>query len=181
MDLYAESVHVHDVPVCAIVTPPFWGNKLRHLCVERCSKVDSVFQTSQDGLLELETLWVSHLLMARWICSKGYHFTDGTFRSLQHLHVRSCPSLQFVLPLRVPSIPILETLHIIHCGDLWHIFVLDEKWYPRLATIQVVAFPRLTTIHLHDLPKLQNICEVKMVAHSLKSIKISGCWSLRLL
>ncbi|VAI63090.1 unnamed protein product [Triticum turgidum subsp. durum] len=139
MDLYAESVHVHDVPVCAIVTPPFWGNKLRHFCVERCSKVDAVFQTSQDGLLELETLWVSHLLMARWICSKGYHFTDGTFRSLQHLHVRSCPSLQFVLPVWFPSFPSLKTLYIIHCSNLKHNFTLDNE-HPEEIAVQGVLY-----------------------------------------
>ncbi|EMS60688.1 hypothetical protein TRIUR3_27114 [Triticum urartu] len=177
MDLYAESLHVHDVPVCAIVPPPFWGNKLRHFCVERCSKVDAVFQTSPDGLLKLETLWVSHLLMARWICSKGYHFTGGTFRSLQHLHVRSCPSLQFVLPVWFPSFPSLKTLYIIHCSNLKHIFTLDNE-YPEEIAVQGVLFPKLTTIHLHDLPELQQICEFKMVAPAVKTIVIRRCWNL---
>ncbi|XP_044960575.1 uncharacterized protein LOC123411678 [Hordeum vulgare subsp. vulgare] len=44
---------------------------------------------------------------------------------------------------------------------------------------QDVAFPKLATIHLHDLPVLQQICEVKMVAPNLKTIKIRGCWALR--
>ncbi|KAE8804000.1 hypothetical protein D1007_19959 [Hordeum vulgare] len=178
MDLYAESLHVHDVSVRAIVPLPFWGNELRHICVDRCSKVDTVFQTTPDGLEELETLWVSHLLMACWICSKGYHFTGGSFRSLQHLHVRSCPNLQFVLPVWFPSFPSLETLHIIHCSDLKHIFTLDNE-YPEEMDVQGVLFPKLITIHLHGLPNLQQICDFKMVAPSVKTIVIRGCWNLR--
>src|SRR4051812_39742125 len=83
-----------------------------------------------------------------------------------------------MLPLWVSSFPSLETLHIIHCGDLSHIFILDEE-YPEEITTHGVLFPKLITIHLHDLPNLQNICEVKMVAPMLESIKIRGCWSLR--
>uniref|UniRef100_A0A453T5G3 Disease resistance protein At4g27190-like leucine-rich repeats domain-containing protein n=1 Tax=Aegilops tauschii subsp. strangulata TaxID=200361 RepID=A0A453T5G3_AEGTS len=130
---------------------------------------------------ELETFWASDLLMACWICSKGAYcnFNDGSFRKLQHLRLRSCPRLQFVLPVWVDSFPSLETLHIIRCGDLRHVFVQNDKWYPEEISIQVVAFPKLTTIHLHDLPVLQQICEVKMVAPNLKTIKIRGCWGLR--
>jgi hypothetical protein len=90
----------------------------------------------------------------------------------------------------------LETLHIIHCGDLVHVFE-PNRWYPEdiISTIGLpkemislypkeiisagVLFPKLTTIHLHDLPKLQQICKVKMVAPALESIKIRGCWGLR--
>jgi hypothetical protein len=71
----------------------------------------------------------------------------------------------------------LESLHVIHCGELKHIFVLDGM-YPDEIAINDVAFPKLTIIHLHDLPTLWQICEVKMVAPKLESIKIRGCWSL---
>ncbi|XBI23348.1 hypothetical protein VPH35_051918 [Triticum aestivum] len=176
----SESLHVHDVSVRAITPQGRLWRKLRWCCVERCPKVDIVFPRQE--FTALETLWVSDLLMARSISSKGsrtgYYSEIISFGNLRHLQLRSCPSLQFVLPLRVPSIPILETLHIIHCGDLSHIFILNEK-YPKEITTRGVQFPKLTTIHLHDLPKLQNICEVKMVAPALKSIKIRGCWSLR--
>jgi hypothetical protein len=72
----------------------------------------------------------------------------------------------------------LETLHIIHCGDLVHVFELDEHYPTEIISVGVL-FPKLKTIHLHDLPKLRQICEVKMVAPALESIKIRGCWNLR--
>uniref|UniRef100_A0ACD5VNC3 Uncharacterized protein n=1 Tax=Avena sativa TaxID=4498 RepID=A0ACD5VNC3_AVESA len=72
----------------------------------------------------------------------------------------------------------LQTLHIIHCGDLNQVFILDNE-YPEEITTSGIKFPKLKTVHLHDLPKLQEICEVKMVAHALENIKISGCWGLR--
>jgi hypothetical protein len=69
----------------------------------------------------------------------------------------------------------LKTLHIVHCCNLLHVFELYTDHPKEIG----VLFPKLTTIHLHDLPKLQQICEVKMVAPALESIKIRGCWSLR--
>ncbi|KAM3345711.1 hypothetical protein ACQJBY_020296 [Aegilops geniculata] len=174
----SESLHVHDVSVRAITPQGFLWRKLRWCCVERCPKVDTVFHRYSSEFTTLETLWVSGLLMARSILSKVGYGDSGSFKNLQLLLLRSCPSLQFVLPLRVSSFPSLETLHIIHCGNLSHIFVQDEK-YPKEMTTHGVLFPKLATIHLHDLPKLKNICEVDMVAHALKSIKIRGCWSLR--
>ncbi|XP_071683944.1 disease resistance protein RPS2-like [Lolium perenne] len=125
--------------------------------------------------------------MARciWSKSKGvsrfslFRASPSTsFKNLKHLHLRSCPSLKFVIPMWVSSFPNLETLHIIHCGDLGHIFTLDGG-YPEEIITDGLVFPKLTTIHLHDLPKLQQICKVKMVAPALESIKIRGCWGLR--
>jgi hypothetical protein len=52
----------------------------------------------------------------------------------------------------------------------------EKMQYPKEISTHGVLFPKLTTIHLHDLPKLQQICGVKMVAPMLKSIR--GCWSL---
>jgi hypothetical protein len=82
-----------------------------------------------------------------------------------------------VLPVWV-SLLSLETLHIIYCGDLGHVFVLNEI-YPEEITNSGIVFPKLKTVHLHDLPKLQQICEVRMVAPMLENIKIRGCWALR--
>jgi hypothetical protein len=75
-----------------------------------------------------------------------------------------------------PSFPSLETLHIIHCGNLRHVFVPRDEKYQHTS----VDFPKLTTIHLHDLPALRKICEAaEMLAPALETIKIRGCWSLR--
>jgi hypothetical protein len=75
-----------------------------------------------------------------------------------------------------PFFPSLETLHIIHCGNLRHVFVPENEKYQHTT----VDFPKLTTIHLHDLPALRQICEAaEMLAPALETIKIRGCWSLR--
>jgi len=136
---------------------------------------------SEDWNGTLETIWVSDLLMARCVWSKGviYYYYEYHFRGLRHLHLRCCPSLRFGLAMgERPSFPSLETLHIVHCGQLRHVFVpgdADEK-YQHTS----VEFPKLTTIHLHDLPALQQICEAaEMLAPALETIRIRGCWSLR--
>ncbi|PNT69842.1 uncharacterized protein LOC100842428 [Brachypodium distachyon] len=184
MQYYIESLHVHDVSVRAIISQEYmWWDKLRRCCVERCCKLDTIFPSKSSEFKQLETFWVSDLLMARSIWSKDSsypRFNDTkSFQYLQHLHLRSCPRLQSVLPVWVSSFPSLETLHIIHCGDLSHIFILDGD-YPEEITTNGVPFPKLAAIHLHDLPKLQKICEsFNMVAPALESIKIRGCWSLR--
>jgi hypothetical protein len=42
-----------------------------------------------------------------------------------------------------------------------------------------VWLPKLTTIHLYDLPNLQKICEVKMLAPALETIRIRRFFGLR--
>ncbi|KAM3214836.1 hypothetical protein ACQJBY_067033 [Aegilops geniculata] len=183
---FAESLHVHDVSTLTSASFPAgcsW-QFLRQCRMERCPDLGEVFPSGTHEFVKLETFWASDLLMAYWICNKdGYrnrNFNDGSFRKLQHLQLRSCPRLQFVLPVWFDSFPSLETLHIIQCGDLKHVFMKDDSWFPEERSTKLgVAFPRLTTIHLHDLPELQQICEFKMVAPNLKTIKIRGCWGLR--
>ncbi|KAF0893810.1 hypothetical protein E2562_029696 [Oryza meyeriana var. granulata] len=169
----AQSLHVHDISTSASM--PGGGRdweRLKWCHIERCQGMEMVFPTDTLDFWQLETMWVSDLLMARWLWSKG---SDSSYDSLRHLYLRCCPRLQFMLPVWASSFPNLEILHVIHCRDLHNIFVLDE-YYP-----EKIAFPKLTTVYLHDLPMLRQICDVefKMMAPALKTIKIRGCWSLR--
>ncbi|KAI4963257.1 hypothetical protein ZWY2020_016900 [Hordeum vulgare] len=66
-------------------------------------------------------------------------------------------------PLRKPQKRIRATPTVVPNGNI----------HPRCSIL------KLATIHLHDLPVLQQICEVKMVAPNLNTIKIRGCWALR--
>ncbi|VAH23927.1 unnamed protein product [Triticum turgidum subsp. durum] len=181
---YAESLHVHDISVPAIL-PGHYGWSLRWCCMERCPNLDTGIFSDSYVFSKLETFWASHLLMARWIWSTR-SVNSARFENLQHIHLRSCTRLQVVLAGWFTNLPSLETLHIIHCGDLSHVFICnrqDKDTYnsPFLKPDKVYeeSFPKLTSIHLHDLPKLQQICDVKMEAPALKSIKIRGCWGLR--
>uniref|UniRef100_A0ACD5TSB3 Uncharacterized protein n=1 Tax=Avena sativa TaxID=4498 RepID=A0ACD5TSB3_AVESA len=177
----AKSLHLHDVSIHAIFpTVIFYWMHLRWCHVERCPKLDTVFPSHAYEFSTLETFWASDLLMARWIWRKGLrneisYFEGQSFQKLQHLHLCSCPSLQFVIPVWVSSFPSLETLHIIHCGNLLHVFELEHEEMFSLG----MQFPKLTTIHLHDLPKLRQICKVKMMTPMLENIKIRGCWGLQ--
>ncbi|XP_062227387.1 uncharacterized protein LOC133925489 [Phragmites australis] len=176
MTVYAESLHVHDISTS--VSMPV-GPCLRWCRVERYPNLDTVFATGTYGFSALETIWASDLLMARCIFDKyKTRHWDYIFYSLQHLHLRSCPRLQFVLPVfEIDSFPNLKTLHVIHCGDLRHVFVLHEM--PPEERDLIDPFPKLATIHLHDLPNLRQICEVKMLAPALETIRMRGCFGLR--
>jgi hypothetical protein len=172
MRRFAESLHVHDVSVSDSMPMGDWYS-LKQCRMERCPKLVCPWRSDVDTL---ETFWALDLLMARQIWSKGWRTNRNTFTNLKYLYLSSCPRLQFVLPVWFSSFPSLETLHIIHCGDLKQIFVMG---YPMEVTTDIVAFPKLTAIHLHDLPTLRQISEMMMVAPILETIKIRGCWSLR--
>ncbi|KAL6658764.1 hypothetical protein ACP70R_002804 [Stipagrostis hirtigluma subsp. patula] len=173
--MHTQSLHVHDVSIKGFGVYSSYWDSLRWCRVERCSNLDTVFPPDIWTAHSLDTIWASDLLMARCIWPRA---TLGCyFNHLRHLHLRSCPSLQYALPVRTSVIPKLETLHIIHCSSLRHIFVLDEEYGS--AAAKGVLFPKLSTIHLHDLPALRQICAVKMVAPALETMRIRGCWSLR--
>ncbi|TVU14487.1 hypothetical protein EJB05_37958, partial [Eragrostis curvula] len=177
MPFYLESLHMHDAVTYTSMPNGEWRS-LRWCRVERCPNLETIFPPgTRDSSHQLETIWASDLLKARSIFSKG-GVRYPSFGNLQHLHLCSCPRLQFVLPVWVWTFPSLKTIHIIHCGDLSHVLVLDET-YPEKIAIQGVPFPKLTTIHLYNLPKLQQICEVKMLAPALENIWIRGCFGLR--
>ncbi|CAL5016965.1 unnamed protein product [Urochloa decumbens] len=174
---HAESLHMHDALTSASMPAGFW-ERLRWCRLERCPNLGTVFPPYVLEWNTLQTIYASDLLKIDCIWSKNPVPRDPHFRNLQHLHLRSCPRLQFVLPVSFSSFQSLETLHIIHCGDLTHVFVLDT-WCPEEVAAHGVSFPKLTTIHLHDLPKLQQICEAKMLTPALKNIRIRGCFGLR--
>ncbi|GJN02921.1 hypothetical protein PR202_ga20315 [Eleusine coracana subsp. coracana] len=162
-----------------------WSS-LKWCRVERCPNLDTIFDTGVRCEL-LETIWVSDLLMARGLGTKRdlirtFDILCSAFENLQHLHLHSCPRLLFALPVFDLNYFNLQTIHIMHCGDLKHVFVMREDSEPTegRAFHRCLRFPRLTTIHLHDLPKLQHICEVKtMLASALETIRIRGCFGLR--
>ncbi|CAL5068530.1 unnamed protein product [Urochloa decumbens] len=179
MGHYTESLHVHDVSSCISALPATSLYSLKWCRVERCPNLQAVFLSGTEefwGLLK--TIWASDLRMARSVWSKSYlGYSRERFKSLQHLHLHRCPSLQFALAMGLrPSFPSLETLHIIHCSDLRHVFVPGDEQHQHTS----VQFPKLTNIHLHDLPSLQQVCATaEMLTPAVETIKIRGCPNLR--
>jgi hypothetical protein len=100
---HIESMHLHDVSVRAIVHPVHkstrWGD-LKWCRVERCPMLNVVFPVKSCALTKLKTFWASDLRMAFWIMNKNSYFDGDSFGNLKHLHLRSCPSLQYVLPAK---------------------------------------------------------------------------------
>lgn len=87
--------------------------------------------------------------------------------------MHGCPRLKFILPISRFTLLSLETHHIVHCGDLKHVFPWKENY--KASKRAVKKFPKLKHIYLHNLPSLQLICEAKMFAPELKMIKLRGC------
>ncbi|CAL5018314.1 unnamed protein product [Urochloa decumbens] len=193
------SLHVHD---CSSITTTIpreivistegdritWRD-LKCCHVERCPKLDTVFHTNYDHgycFHKLETLQATGLLMARsiWSRARPYNFYDSiSFAALRAIHLHLCPRLQYVLPLSFYyTFSSLETLYIVRCGDLRQVFPGEEYILSYIATGHrngMLEFPRLKHLYLHDLSSLQQICEAKMFAPELKTVRIRGCWGLR--
>ncbi|KAF8712660.1 hypothetical protein HU200_028419 [Digitaria exilis] len=182
MSYYTKSIHVHDVSTCSNTMAANYWYLLRSCHVERCPSLHAVFPPGGVNASLLQTIWASNLLNTRCVWSKGGVTYDQHLQGLRHLHLHlhCCPNLWFALVMswhRRPSFPSLETLHIIHCGDLRHVFVPDDEELQHKSSVQ---FPELTTIHLYDLSALQQICEgAETVAPMLETIKIRGCPNLR--
>ncbi|CAM0948463.1 unnamed protein product [Alopecurus aequalis] len=196
----AVSLHVHDNSSITTVIPEnmisvegkvlTWDD-LQECYVVRCSSMHTVFVTNYDRYCfeKIETFWAANLLMAHCIWSKGRTVVNKNTRSfakLRTIHLYSCPWLTFVLPLswNAPGsyFPNLETLHIVNCGDLKDVFPFQPEFLTIIVTDRrrgVLEFPKLKQIYLHELYKLQHICEAKMFAPELETVRLRGCWGLR--
>ncbi|CAL5091035.1 unnamed protein product [Urochloa decumbens] len=190
----ARILHVHDR--LSISTIPLhmdlkWHN-LEWCKIERCPRVDHVFSGQVGFTYRLRTFWASQLLKARCIWRHDSSTFSDNFPDLTVLHLHCCPRLIHVLHLfeqfidtffPLDSLRQLKTLEITWCGDLQEVFPLGlgtqlarQKEPLRLLRLDL---PSLKHIHLHELPRLQHICKVKISAPNLETVKIRGCWSLK--
>ncbi|CAL5074874.1 unnamed protein product [Urochloa decumbens] len=182
-----NSLHVHDnfsintVIPGRMVTRDSWSG-LKLCSIERCPDLNIVFTTDYVFCFpELETFWGAHLLTARCIWSKGW-IALPYFGKLKAINLHLCPRLTFVLPLTwSQTLSSLETLRIMYCGDLNQVFPLQEflKESSTGHTRGELELPNLKHIYLHELPKLHQICELKMFAPKIETIWVRGCWSLK--
>jgi hypothetical protein len=190
-----KALHVHDsLSISSISATPLGSrwNKLEWCRVERCPKLECVFNRGElfgegtssdaDAFNRLRTIWASHLPNARYILAgSGSPFMQiRAFKDLTLLHLYCCPRLAYACPLT--NMPRLETLEIMWCGDLTVVFDTDLFLPPPPPPPPLLSFPYLKHIHLHELPKLHDICHIfTMFTPSLETLKIRGCWSLRTL
>lgn len=185
-----NSLHVHDsfsintVIPGSMVTRESWSG-LKLCSIERCPDLNTVFTTDDVFCFpELETFWGAHLLTARCIWSKGWTGTPLLyFGKLRDIYLHLCPRLTFVLPLSwSQTLSSLETLRIIYCGDLNQVFPVEAESVKESSTDHPrgeMELPNLKHIYLHELPKLHQICKIKMFTPKLKTIWVRGCWSLK--
>lgn len=117
-----------------------------------------------------------HLQTVGCIYSKGIigaYGEESVFGVLRSIHFHNCPRLKFVLQISSFILPSLETLQIVHCGNLRQIFPWDVN-YEAGKEDTVKNFPKLKHIYLHQLHNLEVICEAKMFAPKLETIRIRG-------
>ncbi|CAL5088902.1 unnamed protein product [Urochloa decumbens] len=182
-----NSLHVHDnfsintVIPGRMVTRESWSG-LKWCSIERCPDLNIVFTTDSVFCFpELETFWGANLLTARCIWSKGW-IALPYLGKLKAINLHLCPRLTFVLPLTwSQTLSSLETIRIMYCGDLNQLFPLEEflkessTGHPRGE----LELPNLKHMYLHELPRLHQICELKIFAPKLETIWVRGCWSLK--
>ena len=196
-----QSLHLHDNCNISSIIPEHIASTtegeinygdLKWCHVEKCPKLDTVFHTNYDGNYywfdELETFWAADLFIARSIWSRGRALELGrmdkkSFAKLQAIHLYRCPRLTFVLPLSwLYTLSSLETLHIIKCSDLRQVFPVEAEFLNQIATKHpngMLEFPRLKDLYLYHLSSLRQICEAKMFAPKLETVRLKGCWGLK--
>ncbi|KAJ1266895.1 hypothetical protein BS78_07G015000 [Paspalum vaginatum] len=77
---------------------PFFFSSRCRCRIERCPNLHAVFPRARyEWGRNMETIWVSDLLMAQCVWSKCVLRDEGDAR--RHLHLRRCPSLRFALAM----------------------------------------------------------------------------------
>ncbi|TVU27009.1 hypothetical protein EJB05_29587, partial [Eragrostis curvula] len=154
-----DSLHVTDILTAPTASSAAW-NKLEWCCVERCPKLGCVFSPLLGG-------------------PEGSSNHTEMFKKVKTAWVSHLPKACYVWNWNGSSSSTawLETLEIAWCGD---VSVALHDYYIERGAWQ---FPQLKHIRLHELPKLQKICnfDPRIVTPKLETIKIRGCWSLRTL
>ncbi|EMS62151.1 Disease resistance protein RPS2 [Triticum urartu] len=158
---------------------------LRWCHVDKCPKLQAIFvpyiKEVNCSFPHLETIWVTDLRTAGCIWSQGIMWAvqqEFVFGQLRSIHLHNCPRLKYVLPISSFILPSLETIKIVSCGSLRQIFPWDVN-YDAGREDTVKNFPQLKHIYLHQLHNLEVICEDKMFAPKLETIRIRGSWGLR--
>ncbi|XVF06438.1 hypothetical protein REPUB_Repub06bG0048200 [Reevesia pubescens] len=158
---------------------PLSFNNLKHLCLEYCPMLETVFYSSQ--LLEsLEILQIRNCVRLKTLV--GYEELENSegqsmsLINLKELLIYSCPMIETVFP----SVPQnLETIRIKCCDKLQRLFEHKEMGsfeLSNLKTLQLLALPELTSngFKLHrsflknvkGCPKLQEQCLESGIASS---------------
>lgn len=176
-----QSLHIHDNSSITVI-PPARGatwHDLEWCHVEKCPKLHSMFSSLavRYGFRRMKIFSASDLPVAYFIWNRGNNIKDTAgLQQLQHIYLYNCPRLVFVLPISF-TLPDLETLQIAYCSNLRHVFPLDDKYPPAIAS--GITFRSLKHIKLYHLHNLEQICEAKLTAQALQTVSLRDCWGLR--
>ncbi|KAJ4769377.1 Disease resistance protein (TIR-NBS-LRR class) family [Rhynchospora pubera] len=147
--------------------------ELKKCRLRRCHHMGSIFKPNNEYQgNKLQIIWAIDLQKMTSVLQKG--FNDDKFAALKHVHLEKCPRLEGIFPGNL-MLSSLETLAILHCGNLRSIFyghkVGNEDQFPRLHTLQ-----------LHELPKLLHLYEnqrTRLQMKKWKNLHFRGCWNLQ--
>ncbi|KAF7056572.1 hypothetical protein CFC21_063969 [Triticum aestivum] len=177
-----KSLHVHD-NISITANLPASRTSWLHLewChVERCPNLHTLFPSwaGNESFSRIRVFSASDLLMAYCIWGRDITLDFYSFRYLQHVYLHNCPRLVFVLPISYPM-PNLETIQIVYCQNLQHVFPLATNEHAQ-EIASGVTLEKLKHIRLYHLHRLEQICGVRsLVAPVLETITLKDCWGLR--
>ncbi|KAJ3687083.1 hypothetical protein LUZ61_016247 [Rhynchospora tenuis] len=149
---------------------------LKECKLRRCHHMDSIFKANvhYQGN-KLQKIWAFDLQKLTMVLAMSrYSFLTNEFAALKHVHLEKCPRLESIFKGFV-MLSNLETLTVLHCGNLRSIFDIFE-------VKNEDQFPRLHTMQLHELPKLMHLLEKQRVPLQMeewKELHFRGCWSLQ--
>ncbi|KAJ1691671.1 hypothetical protein LUZ63_015826 [Rhynchospora breviuscula] len=131
--------------------------ELKECRIRRCHHMDSIFKANaayQGNKLQI--IWAFDLQkMTKILKFQPVYFVTLEFEALKHVHLEKCPRLESIFPGNM-VLSSLETLTVLHCGNLRSIF-----YY--LEVEDTYQFPRLHTIQLYELPQLLHLCKKQSV------------------